>query len=162
MEEIEKTFLVRSLPDLSGLEGTLVRDKYFPEIEGHPSLRIRQQADKFEMTKKVMVDNDPSRQREYSIHLSQDEFNCLIQAPGRSLCKVRYRFPVGKYIAEIDVFKEDLEGLVLADFEFKNVTERDQFQPPEFCEVDVTGIEILVGGMLCGRSYNEIRSFLLG
>jgi CYTH domain-containing protein len=62
--------------------------------------------------------------------------------------------------AEIDVFQDDLAGLVLVDFEFNNVKKKDSFKVPDFCLVDVTQDKTFAGGMLCGKKYSDIDTRL--
>ena len=70
--------------------------------------------------------------------------------------KIRYYYPCSGRIAEIDVFKGLLEGLVLVDFEFEKPEEKKAFKMPDFCLVDVTREKLVAGGMLCGKSYSDI------
>jgi CYTH domain-containing protein len=60
----------------------------------------------------------------------------------------------------VDVFRDALDGLVLVDFEFETEAEKDEFPMPDFCLVEVTQEEFLAGGMLCGKSYDDIASDL--
>lgn len=60
----------------------------------------------------------------------------------------------------MDVFQDDLEGLVVIDFEFSSLEEKDRFQMPDFCLVDVTQEDFIAGGMLCGKTYKEIEENL--
>ena len=74
--------------------------------------------------------------------------------------KIRHYYEYKGRTAEIDIFQEYLQGLVLVDFEFDNVSEKDAFNMPEFCLADVTQEEFLAGGMLCGKTYADIEPFL--
>ena len=46
------------------------------------------------------------------------------------------------------------------DFEFPNEEEKDAFDMPEFCLAEVTQEEFLAGGMVCGKSYEDIADSL--
>lgn len=158
MIELERTFLLKNIPDgLDNSGSKEVIDVYIPLHSEHPSLRIRKNGDVYEMTKKEAIkEGDASRQNEQTIVLTEIEFKILEKTPGKRLRKIRYNLPCGDWIAEVDVFKDNLEGLVLADFEFEGTEEKDNFVIPEFCLADVTQEKFLAGGMLCGKRYSDI------
>jgi len=60
----------------------------------------------------------------------------------------------------VDVFQDDLVGLVLVDFEFKEVADKNNFDMPDFCLTDVTQDKYFAGGMLCGKKYTDIQDHL--
>lgn len=60
----------------------------------------------------------------------------------------------------MDVFQDDLVGLVLVDFEFKEVADKNNFDMPDFCLTDVTQDKYFAGGMLCGKKYTDIQDHL--
>ncbi|MEZ5942503.1 MAG: hypothetical protein R3C18_14005 [Planctomycetaceae bacterium] len=158
--ELELTFLASPrLVTHSLLEGVDMVDVYIPSNTSvvHPRLRLRQQADRYTVTKKIPVSSDDaSAHTEETICLTLDEFECLSAASGRRVAKTRYKCDLGGRIAEVDVFKESLAGLVLIDFEFANSSELLDFTPPPECLADVTQEEFIAGGVLAGKSYNDI------
>jgi CYTH domain-containing protein len=77
------------------------------------------------------------------------------------LVKDRYEYPIDDTIYEFDVFREDLLGLVLVDVEFSSIAERDSFVMPDFCLADVTYDEWVAGGMLAGKTLNEVRDYFM-
>ncbi len=160
MIELERTFLARFLPELDGCESIEIKDIYIPGHMRHPIIRIRKKGDVYMMTKKEPEDGDSSTQKEYTIPLTGDEFRALKKVDGKDLVKVRYYKKWKDMTAEIDVFKGDLEGLVLIDFEFETQNEKEKFSPPDFCLGDVTQEEFIAGGMLCGKSYEDIEDKL--
>ena len=78
--------------------------------------------------------------REEERSLSLAEYQALRkQVVGRSICKVRYRVPLaGGYTAELDIYRDFLEGLVTVEVEFPSVEEAEAFQPPQWFGEDVT------------------------
>ena len=160
MIELEKTYLVKELPDLTNCEYKDMLDIYIPKAAGHPVLRIRKNGDKYEMTKKQPVQGDPSKQLEQTIPLTKIEFDELAQLEGKRTHKKRYYFEYGGRMAEVDVFLDALEGLVVVDFEFEKEEEKDAFKMPPFCLVDITPEEFIAGGMVCGKSYSELEADL--
>jgi len=162
MIELERTFLAKSLTDdLQNYPHKEIIDIYIPQASDHPVVRIRKNGDKLEMTKKQPHEgNDASKQLEQTINLSAAEYEALAKIPGKKVSKIRFEYPVANQKAEIDVFQEDLKGLVLIDFEFENEPDRDAFIMPEICLAEVTQETFIAGGMLCGKSYQDIEQDL--
>ena len=162
MIELEKTYLAKSLPDnLKECKSKEIIDVYIPKSSVHPTLRLRKNGDKFELTKKEPVDGDVSRQEEQTIVLTEEEFNDLDKhLDGKRVSKIRYFYDYEGRTAEIDVFQEDLTGLVVVDFEFTDPKDKDDFEMPDFCLADITPEEFIAGGMICGKTYEDIKEDL--
>lgn len=161
-EEFELTYLVARLPD--GYErshSNEILDIYIPASAAHPTLRIRHCGDVFEITKKEPVSGtDSSHQIENTIPLTEEEFEDLSQLPGKRVRKIRYYYNDGAQDYEIDVFQDGLEGLVTIDVEFASNEEKARFTPPDWLGADVTQETFIAGGMLCGKTYSDIRADL--
>ena len=158
MQEIERTYLAKHVPNgLKDCESREIIDVYIPKSVDHPTLRIRKNGDKFEITKKQPVnEGDSSVQKEETIVLSESEFNSLSSVDGKKVRKIRYYYPYEGRTAEIDVFQDDLRGLILVDVEFDSVEDKDSFGVPDFCLTDVTQEDFIAGGMICGKYYEDI------
>jgi CYTH domain-containing protein len=164
MIELERTFLAKSFPE--GLKNCIFKemlDIYLPDGMPHASIRIRKRGDKrFVITKKQPVNkNDHSKLKEETIVLTKEEFELLEKGvKGRRVHKLRYYYDYNGKIAEFDVFADKMKGLVLVDFEFETEEDKTNFQMPEFCLADVTQDKFVAGGMLCGKSYEDIQEEL--
>ena len=124
-------------------------------------LRLRQKGTQYELTKKVNIDpQDLSLQDEYTIPLTKQEFERLRTVNGREVVKDRYEVPFGKYTLEVDVFRGDLEGLIIIEVEFKNQAERDAFVVPEYFGADVTQENVVAGAYLAGKRYGDLAADL--
>lgn len=161
--ELEYTFLAKALP--TEIEGTTPKrliDIYIPESgTDHPRLRLRQKGDNFELTKKTPVqEGDASAHNEITIPLDAVEFNALSRSSTKRVIKDRYFVNIDGYPAEVDVFLEELEGLVLIDFEFSSRSEQESFTIPSVCLADVTQENFIAGGLLAGRSYRDVEGEL--
>jgi len=161
MIELERTFLAREVPKgLKECKYKEIIDIYIPKT-GHPSLRVRKNGNKFEITKKVPIkDNDASQYDEQNIIITETEFNELNKLDGKKVRKIRYYYLFNGRTAEVDVFKDLLEGLILIDFEFNSAEEKDSFEIPDFCLAEVTQEEFIAGGMISGKSYKDIEKQL--
>ncbi len=162
MIELEKTYLVKELPEnLKECRSKEVLDIYIPEEKEHPNLRVRKSGEHYEITKKEpVVKGDASKQKETTIIITEDEFDDLNKMPGKRVRKIRYFYEYKEMVSEIDVFQDDLGGLVVADFEFDNEEEKDRFEMPDFCLADVTQENFIAGGMVCGKKYSDIEEDL--
>lgn len=160
--ELELTYLAKRLPE--GMEDVTpqrIVDIYVPDVPWHSHLRLRQKDDKYYITKKMPVnEGDSSVQTENTILLTKEEFEALAKCSKKTVVKDRYKINVGGRLAEIDVFREKLEGLVLMDFEFETEEEKDSFIMPEEALADVTQEEFVAGGMLAGKSYEDLAKDL--
>jgi len=162
MNEIEKTYLLKTMPsELDKYPSKEIIDIYFPKDNPHPAMRIRKNGNKYEITHKhTAIEGDASHLIEQTIILTEEEFKALSTIDGLRVHKVRYNYDYKGLIAEIDIFKDDLEGLVLVDFEFKDIEQKDSFEMPTFCLADVTQEEFIAGGKICGKKYSDIENQL--
>ncbi|PID33409.1 hypothetical protein CR969_00880 [Candidatus Saccharibacteria bacterium] len=160
--ELELTFLAKEIPEeVKGKQSVRITDVYVPDSVAHPNLRLRQKGDKFEITKKIMVnDNDASEQVEHTIELTEAEFKDLAKSSQKVVAKDRYLVELCGRSAEVDVFVGGLKGLVLIDFEFDNPTDKTNFKTPEMVLADVTQEEFTAGGKLAGKTYADIAKDL--
>jgi adenylate cyclase len=77
---------------------------------------------------------------EEEIEIEADRFERLWPlTEGRRIEKTRYEIDAGDgLVIELDVYKGDLEGLVVAEVEFESEEAADAFAPPDWVARDVT------------------------
>jgi CYTH domain-containing protein len=162
MVELELTYLAKTLPtNLKDCPSKRIVDLYVDNGTDHSDLRIRQSGDKYEITRKVPVEGtDSSKQLETTIVLNEAEFESFSKIKSRRVEKTRYFFDYEGRTAEFDVFEGDLDGLVVIDFEFEEEKEKDSFEMPEFCLVEITQEKFIAGGVLAGKTLSDIESDL--
>ena len=141
--ELERTFLVKSLPDFTGITGVDIKDYYIPTSAKHAYLRLRKTGDTHEITQKKQMNNDPRQHSEQTISLSAEEFQALIQAPHHCIHKTRYHYKIGNVVAEFDVFHGKHQGLAMVDVECASLEDLESFSLPDFCLCDVSDLEII-------------------
>ena len=158
MIERELTYLAKHLPEgLADCEFKEIIDIYLPKESRHPTLRIRKNGDKYEITKKEPVNkNEFSEMYEYTTPLTKEEFEALKNTDGKRVRKLRYYYNHNGKTAEFDIFQDDLKGLIVIDFEFETSEEKDLFEMPDFCLADITQKEFCAGGMVCGKCYEDL------
>jgi CYTH domain-containing protein len=136
--EIERKFLVKRLPP------TLNRSRRYPIAQGYLAtetggrhVRLRKKGKTASLTFKVGRGN---AREEREIKLSAKQFSALWPATrGRRLRKVRYEIPWKNLVIEVDIYRGDHSGLVVAEVEFPNHTARRKFKPPGWFGREVTG-----------------------
>lgn len=160
--ELELTFLAKELPEgVKTAKPIRIVDIYIPDTPEHSHLRLRQKGDKYEITKKMpVVEGDASEQTEQTIPLTKDEFIALSSCSKKRVAKDRYNVEIEGKMAEVDVFIDGLKGLVLMDFEFDKVDEKSAFKMPSVALADVTQEDFIAGGLLAGKTYDDISSEL--
>ena len=133
--EIERKYLVKEIPtDLEQYESKKIAQGY---LCTEPVVRIRRSNDDYYMTYKgdgLMV------REEYNLPLTKDAYEHLRpKIDGLLIAKTRYLISLdGKLTAELDIFEEDLDGLVIVEVEFDSVEEANAFNAPDWFGEDVT------------------------
>ena len=156
--ELELTFLAKASPEnIRTATPIHIVDIYIPDTPGHAHLRLRKKGKKYEITKKMPVINgDASEQIEQTIPLTKEEFVALSSCSKKRVVKNRYNVEIKGKMAEVDIFAEELAGLVLIDFEFDTAEDKSDFKMPTIALADVTQEEFIAGGMLAGKTYSDI------
>ncbi len=135
--EIERKFLVPSLPDLTGLKKAVVRQGYLTAPTDSTELRLRQKNDLYFLTLKG-AGNMVRVEREAEI--TAEQFGTFWpETEGRRVEKERFtgRLQSGLEF-ELDVFQGELAPLRLVEVEFASEEEAMEFDPPDWFGVDVT------------------------
>ena len=133
--EIERKYLVKTLPDhLDQYESKKIAQGY---LCTEPVVRIRRSNDTYYLTYKgegLMV------REEYNLPLTKEAYAHLLpKIDGLLIAKKRYLIPLNeKLTAELDVFEQELSGLLLVEVEFDTVEEANNFVPPAWFGEDVT------------------------
>ncbi len=135
--EIERKFLIDQCPDkLEEYSRTAIRQGYLIVTTDGTELRVRQKADRFFQTIKT---GEGLSRTEIEIEISADQFEKLWPyTDGRRVDKVRYKVPVGEYVAELDIFEGALAKLRMVEVEFPSVEASQAFVPPAWFGVEVT------------------------
>lgn len=133
--EIERKFLVRTLPDnLEQYHCRFIEQGYLCVC---PVVRVRRDNDCFYLTYKG---KGLLAREEYNLPLTADAYRHLIaKADGNIITKRRYEIPLeDSLLLELDIFEGLFEGTVLAEVEFSSEAEAAAFTPPAWLGEDVT------------------------
>jgi adenylate cyclase len=157
MIENEVSYLVREMPDLSSVPFKDIEQHYLSK--GPQPLRLRRAEGAAELTKKLRLDpDDLSRRDEINVPLTDEEYAMLRPLATRGLEKRRYKVPLADgLIAELDVFKGSLEGLVKVEVEFPDDAARAAFRPPAWFGRDVSQEKWSSNSWLAGKTYADVK-----
>lgn len=118
--EIERRFVVRSLPPVTGVDYEEMQQGYL-SLDPARTVRIRTAGDgTAALTIKGETSGATRDEFEYSIPFADAEYMLRRLSLGRPVRKRRYYVPFGGRTWEIDVFQDDNEGLVVAEIELES------------------------------------------
>ena len=155
--EIERKFLVKTMPDLSRYSYHLIEQAY---LCVQPVVRVRREDNIFYLTYKG---GGMMMREEYNLPLTEEAYCHLAEkADGIRITKKRYLIPLEQpqsgipsyafskpLLIELDVFSGTYEGVVIAEVEFDSEEAALAFVPPVWFGEDVT---------MDGRYHNSAMS----
>jgi len=138
MQEIERKFLVdRMPPGLDEHRSRSISQGYLA-IEESIEVRLRRIGDERLLTAKK---GSGETREEIELPLPGDGFDALWKlTESRRIAKRRFSVPLEDgHRAEVDVYADRLEGLIVAEVEFSTKEESHAFRPPAWFGPEVTG-----------------------
>lgn len=135
--EIERKFLIEKLPEnLQQYPATEITQGYLAITSDGTEVRLRKKEDRYFQT----VKSGAGLQRgEVEIELSNDQFEQLwLMTEGKRIEKSRYEIPLAATKIELDVFRGVLQGLMIAEVEFRSIEQAKSFLPPSWFGKEVT------------------------
>lgn len=145
-KEIEKKFLIRTMPEnLDKCQQKEIEQGY---LCTSPIVRIRKSNENYILTYKskfgIALDAENASgakvNNEVEMPLTKEGYEHLRKKiDGHLIKKTRYIIPLDNGLkAELDIFKEQLEGLVFAEVEFPDEVAAEDFQPPKWLGENVS------------------------
>jgi adenylate cyclase len=136
--EVERKFLIeRPPPWLGEHEGVEIEQGYLA-IDAEAEVRIRRADGSCTLTVKR---GEGESREEYEVPLEPAQIEPLWEACGeRRLRKHRHTVPLdGGLRAEVDVYRDRLQGLAVVEVEFPDEERADGFEPPAWFGRELTG-----------------------
>ena len=108
--------------------------------------------------KRRVVDDDPTAILHTSLYLDEAELDVLAQLPAKRLVKTRWAVEVDEDGASgsVNVFEEDLVGLILLEVDLGSPELLHRFVPPSWAGPEVTRQEAFTGGALAGATFADL------
>jgi len=132
MIENERKWLIEEDPSLSG--GDLIKQFHLVVSENY-DVRIRRRQDpEGQILRTQTIKKGTGRAREeYVTTIDTPQFFELKEAADGVVEKTRHEIEIGDHTAEIDIYKGELEGIVVAEVE-----DPEGFEPPEWFGKEIT------------------------
>nr|WP_319388107.1 CYTH domain-containing protein [uncultured Cohaesibacter sp.] len=139
--EIERKFLLQSLPDLSSLKAGDVAQGYLTSATDSIEMRVRRKGCGADAAHFMTLKSDGTLSRkEIEVPISAAQFESFWPATrGRRVEKTRYVGALADGLRfELDIFHGGLDGLKLVEVEFTSVEAASRFVAPDWFGEDVT------------------------
>lgn len=135
MLEIERKFLVTNTSFLENqINGKRIVQGFLSTVPER-TVRVRIKENKGFLTIKGLTNGISRFEWEKEINLQEAEQ--LLQLCEKGIIdKIRYEIPIGKHTFEVDVFKGENEGLIVAEIELS--TENEVFEKPNWLGIEVS------------------------
>ena len=137
MKEVERKFVVQSIPfSLEKYPFNNIRQGYLLISADESEVRVRQKGDCYFLTLKKGIGLE---RQEIEIEITQNQFEKLYPATvDQCLEKRRFEIQYENRLIELDIFTGKLNGLIIAEVEFKSVGDSKSFKAPEWFDKEVT------------------------
>jgi adenylate cyclase len=138
--EIERKYRLSDLPSwVEECRSEEIEQGYLAMASDGTEVRLRRRGGRVLLTAKV---GTGETRIEREIELADEQFEALWPlTEGRRIRKTRYLVPHEGLTLEVDRFKGDLQGMLIAEVEFDSKDASANFEPPAWFELDVTGDE---------------------
>ncbi|MBO5312950.1 MAG: adenylate cyclase [Clostridia bacterium] len=131
--EIERKFLVKELPDLSGLSFDKIKQGYF-SIK--PEKRVRLKGNTYILTEKG--EGFLSREEKETVIDEKTGKMYFEMSKTYIIEKTRYYIPYGEYTVELDIYEGRHSGLIVAEVEFSTEEKAKCFDAPSWFGEEIT------------------------
>jgi adenylate cyclase len=136
--EIERKYVLPGAPpELAQYPGERIEQGYVAIADDGVEVRVRRRGDKTYLT----IKSAPGEVRvEEELAIDERRFDALwALTEGRRVSKTRHLVPLDDLTAEVDVYDDDLAGLITAEVEFSSVDASARFAAPDWLGREVTG-----------------------
>ncbi len=164
--ELEKAWLVKELPEnLNKLQKSNITQAYLDKYidaagEEVKHARIRKQDDKYTFTVKYWAGSheETGQLIEKTENISKERYVELIRQASKKIVKTRYYYPLADDLtAEIDVYQNNLQGLVVVEVEFPSLSKLQKFQVPSWFAKEVSDSNGIYPPVIADLSLDEVN-----
>lgn len=154
--EIERKWLVKRLPDLSGLS-PISYERNFLYIGDEVEIRIQRKGDKYQFERKSQVGKLSREEQVFDI--TEEEFNALKKQSLKAILRDSYILQKSPQIT-IKIYKGVHEGLIRAEVEFESEIEAEKFVPLDWFGEEITETPLGRDKLLISLSDDEFKKLM--
>jgi adenylate cyclase len=158
MNEIERKFLVKQLPDLSSVEA-VEYERHFIFTSDRLEIRVQKKGEKYEFERKVKI-SDLQRQGQ-KFEITKEEFEKFKELSIASIIRTAYFLDHIPPKLSVKIYHGKYEGLTRAEVEFKSEEEANLFNPFDWMGMEITNAPLGKDSKLITLSEKEFRELLV-
>lgn len=156
--EIERKFLVKELPDLSGI-APIRYERYYITKDGPLVERIQKKGDKYEFESKKTI--SPLEHDKNKRYITQEEFEHLRRGKEEEgIIRDGYLLSENPEVS-VKIYHGRLEGLARAEVEFSSKEEAEAYIPESWMGEEITTSPLGADARLLHLSSQEFASLLI-
>lgn len=156
MEEIKRKWLVKEMPDISK-KLPIYSERYFLYLDDQIEIRVEFKQNKYAIERKVQGSNITKENNRFEI--TAGEFEHLKRLCTKSVIRESYTIG-GDGLVALKVYREEYDGLIRAEVEFKSEGEAKNFVPPVWFGCEITDTDLGMDKRLISLSRDEFRKLL--
>lgn len=167
--ELEQGWLVEELPaDLKKVKKSEITQAYFDDYLDENGIkprdtRVRKIDDNYEFTVKYYAGSEKETGQliENTRKITKDEYIELIKKASKKVVKTRYYYPLGNGLtAEIDVYRNQHDGINVVEVEFSSLSKLNKFTPPDWFGKEITDSSACYPPYMADRTVEELKAEL--
>ena len=135
MKEIERKFLITTLPDVSKLKATSYERRWI-SLTDTTEIRLQKKWDQYQLQHKVQWESDFTNSKQ-TLPLTQEEFEQLKKSALHQYPLLRICYAYSNSI-KISIYKWFLEELIRAEVEFESIEEANKYKPEDRMGKEIT------------------------
>ena len=160
--ELELAWLVKFLPqDLHKHKFIEIRQAYIKSLNDKvKDIRVREKEGKYTYTIKRFVKSsqETGYNQEETKEISKEEFLSFWNKADKKIKKIRYLYPLTNGpITEVDIYKDNLEGLTVVEVEFPSISAYKDFNIPNWFGKEVTDSKGIYPPYIANLQIDEVN-----
>lgn len=160
--ELELAWLVDKIPkDLYSHKSFEIRQGYLENSDpAVKDIRVREKGGNYTKTIKYPIQNplETGYSKEVTTKLTKEEFERLWESTDNKIWKKRYIYPLPNNLtAEIDVYQNNLAGLIVAEVEFPSINAYKKFEKPLWFGKEVTDSKGIYPPVIANMGFPEVQ-----
>lgn len=154
--EIERKWLIKILPDLTGLT-PISYERHFLYIGDVVEIRIQRKGDKYQFERKSQVGKLSREEQVFDV--TEEEFDSLKKHSVKAILRESYLIQNNPQIT-IKVYKGEYQGLIRAEVEFESEVDAERFAPLDWFGREITETPLGRDKLLINLSKEEFEKLI--